>query len=42
MDKKAEQDKITFIVPCDKKKVKEVKMTPLETEYALKDILKLR
>ena len=26
-DKKAEQDKITFIVPCEKKKVKEIKMT---------------
>ena len=26
-DKKAEQDKITLIVPCEKKKVKEVKLT---------------
>ena len=29
-DKKALKDKITFIVPCDKKKVKEVKLTPTE------------
>ena len=26
-DKKAEQDKITFIVPCEKKQVKEIKLT---------------
>ena len=32
-DKKATNDKITFIVPVDKKKVKEIKLTPLETEY---------
>lgn len=29
-DKKALRDKITFIVPCDKKKVKEIKLTPEE------------
>lgn len=27
-DKKAVKDKVTFIVPCDKKKVKEIKLTP--------------
>ena len=32
-DKKAESDKITFIVPCDKKKVKEIKLLPREAEY---------
>ena len=32
-DKKAESDKITFIVPCDKKKVKEIKLLPQEAEY---------
>ncbi|MCQ2754662.1 MAG: 3-dehydroquinate synthase, partial [bacterium] len=29
-DKKAVSDKITFIVPCDKKMVKEIKMSPKE------------
>ncbi len=29
-DKKALKDKITFIIPCDKKKVKEVQLTPTE------------
>lgn len=29
-DKKAEEDKITFIVPCDKKEVKEIKLTSEE------------
>ena len=29
-DKKATSDKITFLVPCDKKKVKEVKFRPEE------------
>ena len=29
-DKKALKDKITFIVPCDKKKVKEIQLTPTE------------
>ena len=29
-DKKALQDKITFIIPCDKKKVKEIQLTPDE------------
>ena len=32
-DKKATADKITFIVPCDKKKVKEIKLLPQEVEY---------
>lgn len=31
-DKKATTDKITFIIPCEKKKVKEIKLTPEETE----------
>ena len=31
LDKKAENNKITFIVPCDKKKVKEIKLTTSET-----------
>ena len=29
-DKKAENGKITFILPCDKKKVKEIKLSPKE------------
>lgn len=29
-DKKALKDKITFIVPCDKKKVKEIQLSPTE------------
>ena len=29
-DKKANQDKITFIIPCDKKKVKEIKLLTTE------------
>ena len=32
-DKKATSDKITFIVPCDKKTVKEIKILPLEATY---------
>ena len=36
-DKKATTDKITFIVPCGKKQVKEVKLTPLDVEYALEN-----
>lgn len=32
-DKKATSDKITFIIPCDKKNVKEIKLAPLEVEY---------
>ena len=32
-DKKATSDKITFIIPVDKKQVKEIKLTPLEVEY---------
>ena len=37
-DKKATSDKITFIVPTDKKQVKEVKLTPFDVEFALKDM----
>ena len=37
-DKKATSDKITFIVPCDKKQVKEIQMTPFDVEFALKDM----
>lgn len=29
-DKKAQQDQISFIIPCDKKEVKEIKLTPAE------------
>jgi len=36
-DKKATSDRIIFIVPCDKKTVKEVKLTTLDAEFALKD-----
>ena len=32
-DKKASSDKITFIVPCDKKKVEEIKLNPIEVGY---------
>lgn len=32
-DKKASEGKITFIIPCDKKKVKEIKLTPIEAGY---------
>ncbi len=39
-DKKASSDKISFIVPCDKKKVKEIKLTPIEVEFALNDFVK--
>lgn len=35
-DKKATTDRITFIVPCAKKQVKEVKLTPLDVEFAFK------
>ena len=35
-DKKATSDRIIFIVPCDKKTVKEVKLTTLDVEFALK------
>ena len=38
-DKKSTADKITFIIPCDKKQVKEIKLTPYEAECAIKDIL---
>ena len=31
-DKKASSDKITFIIPSDKKRVKEIKLTPLDVE----------
>ena len=37
-DKKATSDKITFIVPCGKKQVKEIKLTPFDVEFALKDM----
>ena len=36
-DKKATSDKITFIIPYDKKKVKEIKLTPVDVEYALNE-----
>ena len=36
-DKKADTNKITFIVPVDKKQVKEIKLNPLDVEFALKD-----
>ena len=32
-DKKASSDKISFIVPYDKKKVKEIKLAPIEVSY---------
>ena len=32
-DKKASGNKITFIVPCGKKQVKEIKLTPVEAAY---------
>ena len=32
-DKKAEGGKITFIIPNDKKKVKEIKLTPQEALF---------
>lgn len=32
-DKKASKDKISFIIPCDKKQVKEIKLTPIEVGY---------
>lgn len=35
-DKKATSDKITFIIPCSKKQVKEVKLTALDIDEALK------
>lgn len=31
-DKKATRDKITFIIPCEKKQVKEIKLAPAEVE----------
>lgn len=37
-DKKATSDKITFIIPSDKKRVREIKLTPFDVEFALKDI----
>ena len=36
-DKKADTDKITFIIPDGKKTVKEIKLIPPEVEYMLKD-----
>ena len=34
-DKKASNDKITFIIPCEKKQVKEIKLTLPEVEMML-------
>ena len=36
-DKKATSNKISFIIPCDKKMVKEIKLSPLEVEYMFKE-----
>ena len=36
-DKKAAANKISFIIPCDKKIVKEIKLSPLEVEYMFKE-----
>lgn len=36
-DKKATNDYITFIIPSDKKQVKEIKLTPVDVEYALNE-----
>ena len=38
-DKKADPNKITFIVPCGKKSVKEIKLSPVETEKMLEEQL---
>ena len=35
-DKKAAQDKITFVMPCDKKRVKEIKVKPFDLFVKLK------
>ena len=35
-DKKSDSENITLIVPCNKKCVKEIKLTPIDMEYALK------
>lgn len=37
-DKKATSSKITFIIPSGKKQVTEVKLTPFDVEFALKDM----
>ena len=37
-DKKSEKDSIIFIVPCDKKQVKELKLSLKDTESILKSI----
>lgn len=37
-DKKATSDKITFIIPSDKKRVQEIKLTPFDVEFALRDM----
>ena len=37
-DKKATSDYITFIVPSDKKQVKEIKLTPVDVEQFLTDL----
>ena len=34
-DKKASNDKITFIIPCEKKQVKEINLTLPEVEMML-------
>ena len=36
-DKKASDGKITFIIPCAKKKVKDIKLTPQEVIYMIED-----
>lgn len=36
-DKKANSNKITFIIPSGKKQVKEIKLTPIDVEMALKN-----
>lgn len=40
-DKKASDGKISFIIPCAKKKVKEIKLTPQETFYMFDKIKNL-
>lgn len=39
-DKKATSKNITLIVPCEKKQVREIKLTPLDIEYAMKELSK--
>lgn len=40
-DKKASDGKISFIIPCAKKRVKEIKLTPQETFYMFDDVKSL-